>query len=170
MSALFLTGPRGLPPVKPAKVLCSPFPFSPPSLSSFSLSKQGELDWKILCLDANNDKLFAAAAAAAAPGGAQAATTTAAAVPAAAAPAAETTAAPPPPLPIASLADLEAARPGEVERVVHWFSTYKKLEGGEAGAVGLGGRVLGARRAANVVSEGERAYGKLRLLSSKEQR
>lgn len=112
---------------------------------ALSPQKQGELDWKVLCLDARNDKLFAAAVAAAPPSGAQAATTTLPTVP----------------TPIVSLADLERVKPGEVERVVHWFSIYKKLEGGAEGAVGLGGKVLGARRAADVVAEGERAYGEL---------
>ena len=51
---------------------------------------------------------------------------------------------------------------------MHWFSNYKKLEGGEEGAIGLGGRVLSARAAAGVVAEGERAYGRL-VLASKQQ-
>jgi hypothetical protein len=51
---------------------------------------------------------------------------------------------------------------------VHWFSNYKKLEGGEEGAIGLGGRVLSARAAAGVVAEGERAYGRF-VSASKQQ-
>jgi hypothetical protein len=96
------------------------------SLFFLSLSIQGELDWKVLCLDARTDNDEGSSK-----------------------------------IKIASLAELEAAKPGEVERVVHWFSTYKKLEGGQDGAIGLGGKVLGASRAADVVAEGERAYGKL---------
>ena len=116
------------------------------NLSLFLQKNQGELDWKVLCLDASSND--AAAPPASANGGAEAEAA---------------------PLRIASLADLERLRPGEVERVVQWFSTYKKLEGSEAGAIGLRGKVLGPRRAAAVVAEGERAYGRLRLEEKQKQ-
>jgi len=62
-----------------------------------------------------------------------------------------------------TLAHIELSRPGEIERVVSWFASYKVREGGLEGRVGLGGRVLGAGRAADVVATANEAYGRLRI-------
>ncbi|EER02874.1 conserved hypothetical protein [Perkinsus marinus ATCC 50983] len=62
---------------------------------------------------------------------------------------------------INSLDDLARYMPGRAEEVMHWFRTYKMLEGKPENEIGYGGRLLPLEKAEKVITSAHKQWEKL---------